>query len=169
MDEGVFWGSADEISMKPRNQLEVPQMLAGPEYFDCRPLAARISARQCLLNQGKACGVLVFGMKFLGKERACLDCLDGREMRALPPGRSASAETPPNGDIIVTIDHLTARSPSPPTTRGEGEGSQAGKPVLPPEEPGLKTCAGPKKKLPAWLKDATPAVRRDYLKGQGGG
>ena len=99
------------------------KILAGPEFFDCGPLAARISARQCLLNQGKAHGLKVFGTRFMGKERLCLDCPEGNMMQAYPPA--------PLG------------TPAPP------------EPVRP-------------KKLPAWLKNASAAVRRDYLKRIGG-
>jgi hypothetical protein len=61
------------------------QLLAGPEYFDCRRLAARISARQCLLNQGKADYLRPWGLDYLGLLWVCLNCPLGRQMQVYPP------------------------------------------------------------------------------------
>jgi len=102
---------------------QATSILSGPEYFRCERLSARLTARACLLNQGKADGFRKIGYRFMGAQRACLDCPQGREMVAYPPGVA---------DVLRTCK-------SPPT----------------PRRP---------KKLPVWLKDATPAVRRDYLK-----
>ena len=113
--------------------IDLDQRLAGPEYFDCDRLKARISARQCLLNQGKAKGMKIFGVRYMGKEVTCLDCSRGRRMAAYPPEAIIACSPPPNPGIIKTTISKTA-----------------------PEIPRPK-------RLPAWLKNASAAVRRDYL------
>lgn len=62
----------------------VPRVIDELGLFDCAPLAARISARQCLINQGHAKGL----RQFLGhgELQCCLDCDLGKQMVAYPPG-----------------------------------------------------------------------------------
>lgn len=65
-------------------------MRSRPEYFLCKKLTKRLSARQCLLNQGMVKGMrwAYSGTKF--KLDPCLDCVTGRRMRAWPPGAGVS-------------------------------------------------------------------------------
>jgi hypothetical protein len=161
---------------------EVETRLAGPEFFDCERLAARISARQCLLNQGKAGGLKVFGTRFMGKEARCLDCPEGRGMVAYPPGVFQPQPKPPltplykrgEGEkekgkgkegVRAGTSEQNAPSPQPSPLAGEGIRTTGETPV-PPGMPAPLTPA-PAKKLPAWLKNASAAVRRDYLKEKG--
>lgn len=69
-------------------ELSPDQILNGPEYFACERLEARISARTCLLQQGKADALRTIGARFMGKAVFCLDCPQGKEMVAYPPGFS---------------------------------------------------------------------------------
>jgi hypothetical protein len=48
-------------------------------------LSARISARQCLLNQGKADYLRPWGLDYVGHLWVCLNCPLGREMHVYPP------------------------------------------------------------------------------------
>jgi hypothetical protein len=135
---------------KPREDLD--RRLAGPEFFDCERLAARISARQCLLNQGKADGLRKFGTRFMGKEARCLDCPEGRGMVAYPA-------PPPSPEPKSPLTPLYKGGEGEKEKDQEKEGVQAGTPA--PLTP------APTKRLPAWLKNASAAVRRDYLKERG--
>jgi hypothetical protein len=91
------------------------EFLAGPEFFDCERLRARISARQCLLNQGKASGFKRLGTQYMGREAVCLDCPEGRMMEAWAPGAFAGR------------GRLRARGVCGPGPRGQ--------PEVPPDSP----------------------------------
>lgn len=55
-------------------------------FFECERLAARISPRQCLINQAKA-ATLQERFLSLGRLRVCLRCEKGRRMQVcLPEG-----------------------------------------------------------------------------------
>jgi hypothetical protein len=112
--------------------------LARPEYFECARLEARISARQCLLNQGKADGLRSIGVRFMGRIKVCLDCPEGRRMVAYP-------------------DDVACFAPAAPLPAS-----------LPIQDKSQTVPAARPAKLPAWLKNATPAVRRDYLRSKEG-
>lgn len=95
------------------------EVLAGLEYFDCGPLQARISARACLLNQGKVKGFDVSGRQFFGRLIHCLACALGKEMRAYPPG-------------VILAPAEQGKAPSPQSSpQGSGDKSevQAGTPA----------------------------------------
>ncbi len=60
---------------------EVEAILAGPEYFACESLRARIKRRQCLTNQQTAKRRAQTVSWALGALQWCLDCKQGREIK----------------------------------------------------------------------------------------
>jgi hypothetical protein len=145
------------------------EVLAGPEYFDCGPMKARISARACLMNQGKAKGLSAFAKSFFCQEACCLTCDLGKKMRAYPPGvfLLPGPEAAP----------AKAKSPLTPLYKGgeeETENLAGGTLALPNKGQDVTiplTPAPPRpprrKKLPARLKNSSAAVQRDYWKEKG--
>jgi hypothetical protein len=107
-------------------------------FFDCEAMGARISAKHCLINQGRA--LALRGMNVAGARLHCLDCLQGELMVAYPPG--AIFVPTPDPTFISQKPKTSPKTISEPVTQ-----------IRTPQ------------KLPAWLKNATAAVRRDYLRG----
>ena len=128
--------------------MDAATVLAGPEYFDCERLAARISGRQCLLNQGKASGLRPYPY-LMGDVRVCLDCPQGRDVRAYPSG-IGQPRAAPAGEEILTPTRKAAKAPETAGERPHGL------------EPGATET-----KMPAALRrqlaGATPSVRRALL------
>jgi hypothetical protein len=60
-------------------------MAEGPKLFECEKLKARISPKQCLINQIRAATLKEYhhGLDFLW---SCIKCSVGRRVRAYFPG-----------------------------------------------------------------------------------
>jgi hypothetical protein len=67
------------------------RILAGPEYFWCGKLTARIRECQCLTNQKEANRLEKNGAWALGRRLACLNCREGKEIKARSPNQPKAA------------------------------------------------------------------------------
>ena len=68
-------------------------ILAGPGRLQCEPLVAKISERQCLVNQ-TIVGAKVKRDMYPGRLAVCLDCATGKEVAARHPEVSAETVSP---------------------------------------------------------------------------
>lgn len=125
--------------------------------FICEKLNARVSARQCILNQGRAQGIKDMGCSCnLGRLAVCLHCREGRQMLGVAP--SVLPEPAINPPIDPAPDLLI--NPAPAAEAGpDSQKEQQNIPeIFLTEKPKTKS-----RTLPARLKNASPAVRRAYL------
>lgn len=163
---------AERAAQRAAQENLVVQILSWPGRLQCEPLAARISERQCLVNQTIAGAKVKLEMS-TGRLAVCLDCATGREVAARhPEGLEVERRDvygipmkfkweplcPPwqNGSPPAA-NHLEKISTAP-ETRTIPDAAGGGRSEQLPEK---KTR---RRRLPKWWAEATPAVRKAYLR-----